>query len=191
MVFIVEFVLLFWDIRFLYFKDYINIFDFALIIAGTLGLVLTWAVETEDLRGSDASVRSQQVSQQGRLVRGARVFRVLRLIRIFKIFRFMQEFKAKIETKVHHEHVEKHMHKVMLLRAYAQAHTRSQVELVKMFCRDEQIQQIPEIARVIMDSQTLTYLAIALAVQVEQTVDKELLREVATVRECAEIAERL
>jgi len=185
-IFIVEFIFKIWDLHCLYFKDVLNTFDFTLIIVGIFGLVVT------QLQDSGGGEQAQDVSQQGRLVRGARLFRALRLMRILRIFRLMESVKARIKTRseVHSKDVSCHMQKVMMLRAFVHAHIHAQEAFIHTFCKDEQV-ETAEIARVLVDSMTAVNLAIAEAVQVEQSVDKRLLTQVRLVRECTDIAEQL
>jgi NhaP-type Na+/H+ or K+/H+ antiporter len=190
LIFIVEFLLKFWDIRWQYYSDLLNCFDFALILLGIGGIVIT-QVNAGTVSGVDAE-QGKNLTEQGRLVRGARLFRVLRLMRIMRLFRLLQRVHDRYSSRhqVHSKAVSSHMQKVMMLKAFVHAHMKAQEEFVHTFCKDEQIER-PEIARVLIGSQTAVNLAIAEAVQVEQSVDKRLLMEVRIVRECTDIAENL
>jgi len=184
-IFTLEFLLKFWNLRKLYFQDIFNLFDFVLIILGIAGICISAAVD------EDSGAEAIGYSAQARMVRAARVFRALRLLRILRVFRFVDSVKDRLmSVKGVSSEVASHMRKVSLLRSFVSAHIAAQKEMVNIFCKDGQI-AIPEVARCIVKSQTSSYLAITMAVRVEQSVDKKLMTEVRAVRESTDIAEHL
>lgn len=184
-VFTLEFLLKFWNLRFKYFLDILNIFDFLLIIIGIAGIGI--AAVVDESSGEDA----KKYSHQARLIRAMRVFRALRLLRILRVFRFMEEVSKRcVVVKGVSSEVASVMQKVSLLRSFVQAHICAQKELVSIFCKDGKV-AIPEVARCLVKSQTSAYTAITMSIRVEQSVDRKLMNEVKAVRESTDIAEHL
>jgi len=181
--FAIEFLLKFVDLRLQYFMDGWNLFDFTLVIAGIIGIILELLSPAERNVSGGAS--------EARLFRFAKVFRILRLLRLFRLFRIYQVIQAKFKNVQLSPAVAEHMTKISLLVAFVQAHTASQNELVKYLGECDKDLNMVEVARCILQSQTCVYKALFMAVQEELNLDPDMLLSVNSVRESKVVTEEL
>jgi hypothetical protein len=175
-IFIVEFVLKFKDERLKYFKDASNIFDFFLVIVGTIGCLVELLTrgEGQDLGASEA-----------RTLRVVRVFRVLRFLRIFRLIR--KDWMDFISPEV-----VSYMKTIRVFTGFVRAHTAAQARLMKYFIGDHGPSEgTAEVARCILQSQCAIYKAIALAVTAKKRMDASILEQIESVTHMLHVAEGL
>lgn len=178
-IFLLEFVIQFCDLRWRYFRDIWNIFDFCLVVLSIVSVIAK--VIAEELKDSD-------VSTESRLVRLARVFRVLRVLRLFQMVKLWQVMKARFLNKEVSVEVAEHVQKISVLLCFIRAHVRSQQKVISYFGENCQ-SEVVEIAHSILQSQVLTYKALLLAVQEQERLDRAMLREVNEMKLRRQVAE--
>lgn len=150
-VFTVEFILKFAVMKMDYFKTAWNVFDFFLVILGTIGTVVSIVVQNLP-EGSE----TLQGGSEAQLVRAAQIFRMMRIARLFRLLRFWQVVKAKVlRTHVYLE-VAEHMQKTAILTSFIKAHIQSMELMVKYFGRRGEVDTV-EVARCILQSQVEVY----------------------------------
>jgi hypothetical protein len=175
-IFIVEFAMKFKDERFKYFKDGSNIFDFFLVIVGTLGCLVEVATAGE---GSDLG------ASEARTLRIVRVFRVLRFLRVFRLVN--KDWMDFISPEV-----VSYMKTIRVFTSFVRAHSNAQVLLMKYFLGDQGSGEgKAEVARCILQSQCSNYKAIALATTAKKRMDAGVLNQIETVSQMLNVADGL
>jgi hypothetical protein len=180
LIFMGEFVIKFLDVKFDYFRNGVNLFDFSLVILGVVGVVtgiLSRQGDGEQVHGTEA-----------RLIKIARVFRVLRLLRVFRLFNARLNNNKNVSPTVAN-----HVKRVVTLKCFCQAHLEAQLQLIKYFGGNAAIdsEDEAEMARCILQSQCFVYKALEMAVKEEQCMNQELLQEVSWLVKTKHVSEKL
>lgn len=176
-IFTVEFAVKFVTMRFNYFRDSKNVFDFCLVLLGLVGIAMS------------ASEGSTTVgSSEARLLRMARVFRVLRFLRVFRLFHARLSKDKDIRPQVG-----LHLHRILTLTSFVHAQLHAQMSLVRYFGVNGEIDEPDEceIARCILQSQVAVYRAIGLCVKEESSMDGRMLQEIQWVHHKRTVIESL
>lgn len=164
-----------------------NIFDAVLVVLGGVGIVMA-SLEMSQQANSDASLdATTAVGAQGRLLRAARIFRVLRLVRLVRLYRLYLTMRAKLARNEISFELSYHLRRIALLEAFVKAHVKSQLDIVTFFCTSEKI-CCPELARVLIQSQTSVYNAGRILAEEENHVGKRTLKAVKTLKDSMEVA---
>jgi sodium/hydrogen exchanger 10/11 len=186
LIFNIEFLLKFALLRFGYFKDAWNRFDFFLVVLGNFGLVMSFITFGEDNQESTTS--QSEASDKARVIRVARVLRTLRFLRVFRLFHAKLSADRYVSVELAN-----HLQKIQTLVCFAQSHLQAEKDLVKYFGCNGKIDDLNEveIARCILQSQVGVYRALRQAVHCQQELDKELLTELHHTTERKHITETL
>jgi len=177
-IFLVEFCLKFLWLKCAYYKDPWNRFDFFLVIAGVFGLVVSIVT-----RGSNSDL-----ADQSKLLRLARVLRSMRLLRILRIFHAQMSKDKLVSIEL-----SRMLKKITAMSCFIKAHLMAQNDMVKFFGGNGRGTQASEaeIARCVLQSQTVTYKALIIASRAQKQMDQEVLHELQTVYQRKCIAEGL
>jgi hypothetical protein len=178
-IFIIEFLLKFWGLRCAYFRDNWNCLDFALVLLSIGSNVL----------GILADV-STDVSSESRLIRVSRIFRVMRLMKLFRLLSLFRVVKAKLMRLEFSAEVAKHFQTITVLSCFIKAHMNSHREMWMFFGNDNKV-DMPELARVVIDSQVQAYKAMSLAADSVQCLNRAMLEEATIMKKSTELAEHL
>lgn len=157
-----------------YFLDAWNDFDFALLLLSIVGIAIEFA--------SEGKQNAETATEEARIFRLNRVFRVLRILRVFRLVKFFQIMRARLRNENLSLQLAEHLKAIVLTRSYIRAHVASQEQLVTFFGDDGQI-KTPEQARVVLESQTQIYRAIAVSAQEAEDVDAKTLLAMKLLRE--------
>lgn len=168
-----------------FFRDCSNIFDAILVVLGGVGIWLGFQELTETASSNSSLSATTEVGSQSRLIRVARIFRVLRLVRLVRLYRLYVTIKANLQHKGISFELADHLRRIALLEAFVKAQVESQEALMGYFCTKDVITS-PELARVIIQSQTNVFEATKNLHLEEQHVGKRTLRAVKTLRESVE-----
>jgi len=183
-IFAIEFIIKVAAYRLRYFLGAWNVFDFILVILGTLGVVL------DSIEFQSTASQHSDFSAEARLIRANRVVRVMRLIRIFRLFRLLRILWARLmHEEIRLDFVD-HLRRIRILVAFAQAHLASQADFVDFFGEHGQLRS-PEQARCILQSHTEVYKALTLAAQVSSQVDASVLQGSSMLHASCHAAHRL
>jgi hypothetical protein len=178
-VFTIEAALKLQVLRWKYFLEPSNIFDFVLVCLGIVGVVF-----------NILAVGVADYSSEGRLVRVARVFRVLRLMRLFRLWRLIRGVYALLFGKEGLMFVQEHIQKMKVLMHFVRAHLEAQHEFIGLFGTLGKV-DVPEVARPILQSQVSVYKAISLIICEEHMLGHEVLPKVNKIRDTKSLAEDL
>lgn len=185
-VFTIEFVLKLAAMKHRYFFSSWNVFDFVLVLLGVMGLLV--------------NVMSQEQGKQGMemtagIGRAARAFRVMRLIRLVRIVKFLQVLREKFHQDEASQELRMHLQTIGILTCFIRAHVESQQNLLLYFggysSNGGYKARTSEVARCILQSEVAVFRAVAMAVDVEDECDSEILQEVKKVQESKRLAEEL
>lgn len=174
--FVVEFMLKFGLLKFGYFRDNWNRFDFFLVAVGLFGLIASVAT-----RGG-----SGDVAGKTRIIRVARVLRTLRFLRIFRLFH------AKMSAdKFVSEDLARHMKKIVTLTCFIKAQEMAQMQLVRYFGGNGKLDEVneTEIARCILQSQVSVYKALQESGQTKTKLGQHVTSELETLNKRKRITE--
>jgi hypothetical protein len=178
LIFVVEFVLKITHLKWAYFHDNWNRFDFFLVIVGVLGLIMNIFTH-----GGDA-----KLADQTRVLRLARMLRTMRFLRVFRLF------NAKLSAdKFVSLDLAKHMKKITTMSCFITAHLIAQKDIVKYFGGNGKLDEEDEseIARCILQSQVATYKALQAAAATQRQIGKRVLQELQVVYQRKHISEGL
>merc|ERR1719478_1730436 len=130
-----------------YFGSNWNRFDFFLVWVGIFGLVMSIVTH-----GKEA-----ELAGKTRIIRVARVLRTLRFLRIFRLFHARMSADKFVSMEL-----ARHMKKVVTLDCYVRAHCMAQIDLVKYFGGNGEIDEVheTELGRCVLQSQIATYKAL-------------------------------
>jgi hypothetical protein len=175
--FLAEFFLKLGAYKTAFFKDSWNNFDFVLAWLGVLGFGLS--CEVQRTGGGKAD--------QAELLRLSRVFRILRFLRVIRLLH-SQMGAEKMSVPLANR-----IHRILTLMCFIHAHLKSELSLVKYFGGNNEVDDPEEVelARCIVQSQTAVYQALAMAVKVEQDMNKELIEELKWVKQRKHVTEGL
>lgn len=177
--FTAEFIIKFLALKFRYFYDGWNIFDFVLVLVGLAGVVLEFIMNEDN---------DNDISTKHSLFRINRVFRVLRIIRVLRLFKFFQLLKAKLARKSISLELAEHLQLITVFRAFTKAHAKAEEELIRFLGNNGEVQSCEE-ARCILESQVHMCRAIALAAAEADEVDRKKLADMQILRESIHITE--
>jgi len=183
--FTVEATLKLCSLRWRYFKDKSNVFDFILVILGLLGLVLSSVEYHQRSQGQSEMVELTSI------IRISRVLRVLRFLRVFRLFHARLSADKDVSLELAN-----HMLLIATLMSFVSAHLSSQKMLIKYFGRGSLGGDTgeAEVARCVIQSQIFVYKAIDMAQSEQKAMGEEdqvLLQELKWVYERKEITEDL
>jgi len=176
-----EFLLKFWVMRWTYFHSSASVFDFVLVVLGLFGLVVSVL--------EHSSGETSEVADLAGVMRISRVFRVLRFLRIFRLFHARLSADKAVSVELAN-----HMLRIDTLSSFIAAHLSSQQALIKYFGGNGAIDtaEEAEIARCIVQSQVYVYQAIQMAFEEEKKLsDEDLLQDLKWTYERKEITESL
>jgi hypothetical protein len=161
-----------------YFCKASNLFELFLVVIGWLGILLS---ENAGIGGLDVSMF--------RITRLTRMFRVLRFLRILRLYEVIKKAQTFLNS-AHSREVKDHMQKINILFGYVRAHVSAMEILVKYTCKAGAVESV-EICRLVVSSQTHIMQAIVQASGFESKLDSELAAEVAIVRECVDMTQKM
>jgi len=184
LIFFVEFILRFLDLRFNYFREMMNVFDFFLVGIGIFSVTVNAMQYFEK-----ADTRDQGLRRSG-ILRIARVFRVFRVMRICRLGWFWQVVKARMMSKELSLEVAERVQKITILTAFVKAHALSQ-EKTQAYFGTTSLHDVVELAHTVLQSQVSCFRALLLAVRVQSQLDEDMLREVNEMRLRKKVAEDL
>jgi len=178
-IFIVEFALKFAWLKFGYFKDAWNKFDFCLVLVGVFGVVMNTISEFAS-EGSDISA--------GRVLRLARVLRTTRFLRVFRLFHAKMSADKFISFDL-----ARLMKKISVMHCFVLAHLWAQADLVVYFGGNGRLDEEDEseIARCILQSQVATYKALLAAADAQRHMKRGLHDELKSLYMRRDITEAL
>merc|ERR1719454_1202257 len=167
--------------KMVYFQSGWNKFDFVLVWIGVAGFIMSLAAEANDEEGGGSKAMASS-----RIIRVARVLRTLRFLRIFRLFHARMSSDKFISIDL-----ARHMKKVTVLDCFIRAHVEAQNELVKYFGGNGKLDEAneSEIARCILQSQTVTYKALIEAAAVQEHLGLKLFTEVENLHKRKHITE--
>jgi hypothetical protein len=185
-IFTLECVLKFTYMKCSFFRNAPNVFDAILVVLGGVGIVMA-SLELSTQATTDESLDvTTAVGAQGRLLRAARIFRVLRLVRLVRLYKLYLRMRASLAHDEISFELAYHLRRIALLEAFVIAHVKSQLDIVTYFCTTEKI-CCPELARVLIQSQTSVYTAGRMLNEEENQVGKRTLRAVKTLKDSMEV----
>mmetsp|Transcript_9954 Transcript_9954/g.31619 ORF Transcript_9954/g.31619 Transcript_9954/m.31619 type:complete len:987 (+) Transcript_9954:94-3054(+) len=162
-IFLVEAVLKFSYRQLYYFSSSWNVFDFALVVLGILGTVMSiinWGEAVSD----------------GNVAQATRMFKVLRTVRVMRL---VKSFKLVAETRRGASAASssrKYVRGLIIFQAFINAHNHSQHELIRFLGRHGHA-DTPELARCILQSLTDCYKAMNICCMAENKITRDLLEE--------------
>lgn len=190
LVYVLEFVLKISVLHGRYFRDGWNAVDFMCVILGLFGITTKIVVEV-------ASMSQDAVTSEMQLLRLNRVFKFMRLMRVVVVVKFIRKVHAKIKGKVVSPELALHLEKIFALKAFVQAHTSAQAELLRFLgCESGGVTKFDECeeARCILESWTQMYWAVVDGSAEIRTVEEEtpwMLGGMAVLEEAAHRVEGL
>jgi len=182
-IFLLEFVVKYISMCKAYFKDAWNIIDFTLVVLG-LGSIILNMLAKEFAKHHD-------VAGESRLVRLARVLRVLRLMRVFRLLQLGRAFMARVVYRMEFSrHVAERVQMVTILTCFIKAHLESQEKILFFFGRDGQV-EMPELARVIVESMAEVYQAKEMTMRQTMELEKAVVHSINVQKRSKALAETL
>mmetsp|Transcript_12306 Transcript_12306/g.19951 ORF Transcript_12306/g.19951 Transcript_12306/m.19951 type:complete len:821 (-) Transcript_12306:214-2676(-) len=161
--FLVEFLLKVSDEKLQYFRSSTKLFELFLVVLGIVGCVLGFI----GLGNSSSRGVRKSVTQIGV------VFRMLRIARVFRLRKLWRGVSALSSKKTRVEEVCEHMMKSAILKTFIKAHMTSQHKLVEYFGHHGKVNRV-EVARIILQSQSQVYKAIAMMGSFQSTENGSL-----------------
>lgn len=176
-VYVFEFIVKFAWLRWMYFKDIWNRFDFALVCTGIASLVVDIVEHHANGTGLNLNV-----------LKLARVLRTMRFLRIFRLF----NARLSADTFVSVD-LQRHMKKINTLSCFVTAQIMAQNELLSYFGGNGALDESNEveIARCILQSQVGTYRALMAAFTEQQLINPTILRELKILVDRKKITQHL
>merc|ERR1712232_416158 len=179
-----EFLLKMTALKWSYFKEAWNVFDFSLVVLAWFGIIFEYATE------SPSEPNTALSASEARMLRMNRIFRVMRLMRVFRLVKFLQLLRAKLSGREISLELAKHMRTITILTAFARAHVASHTQL-RNYSGDANGLQGCELSRCIIDSCTVVCNAIVMAAALMGDLEKDILGRLHTLRESSKITDML
>jgi len=164
MFFLFEFFSKFCAMKCGYFKTWWNRFDFFLVTVGVFGFVM----------GIATMGQGSEMAGKTRIIRIARVLRTLRFLRIFRLFHARMSADKYVSLEL-----ARHMKKVVTLDCFIRAHTMAQVDLIKYFAGNNEVDMVheTELGRCVLQSQVVTYQALCQVAKTQAQLGDEVYLE--------------
>eukprot|EP00413_Alexandrium_margalefii_P010101 CAMPEP_0204534060 /NCGR_PEP_ID=MMETSP0661-20131031/12661_1 /ASSEMBLY_ACC=CAM_ASM_000606 /TAXON_ID=109239 /ORGANISM="Alexandrium margalefi, Strain AMGDE01CS-322" /LENGTH=223 /DNA_ID=CAMNT_0051540489 /DNA_START=39 /DNA_END=707 /DNA_ORIENTATION=+ len=178
-VYLIEFCIRFGALKWAYFCDAWNAFDFALLLAGLAGSVLEFLVMTDNMNQT----------QSARLARLARLLRVLRNVRIavravlaakqhgigrIDVTKGIGGVISALRNARSQDQTQLKVRYILILASFVKAHLNCQRQFVQYFGKDGRLETI-EAARCLLASLTEVCTATTVACRVASTVERRAL----------------
>jgi hypothetical protein len=176
--FLVECVLKLSAMKMKYFNSGWNRFDIFLVGVGLIGVIMSSITH-----GKEADMAGKT-----RIIRVGRVLRTLRFLRIFRLFHARMSADKYVSMEL-----ARHMKTVVTLGCFIRAHCAAQIELVKYFGGNGEIDAVSEceLGRCILQSQVTVYKALCEAARTQAHLDKDIFTELKNLHRRKQISENL
>jgi NhaP-type Na+/H+ or K+/H+ antiporter len=177
--FTAEFFIKLYDFRFMYFLDPWNLFDFALVVIGIVGIVINLL-----------TTYASNAVGQARLIKVLQIFRILRIVRLFRLIRFYQILRAKVDKQNINFTIAEHMQKLTIVSSFLTAHVEAQSSLVKYFGNQGKADTV-EVSRAILQSQLSCYKAMILVMREKAHIPPHVIEDARVAREAKGVCEQM
>merc|ERR1719161_2007427 len=112
---------------------------------------------------------------------------MMRIMRLLRLYRLWRHVVALISSKEIMEELSEQLSKFAVLQNFITAHVQSQQAFVKSFCVQGQV-KLPEVARIIMQSQVSVCKALELLLKLDRQMDSEITAQVLEAEQTIRVA---